>query len=82
MSESKYSQSGELDDNSLNHLISLVLQHKKMDGSIKAKPVIDICKSWLKSIVIQSPKYIYKHLLSQSTAWFLRTNNRIQSKTL
>ncbi len=82
MSESKYSQSDELDDKSLSRLISSVLRHKKMDGLFKTKPGIHVGQSWLKSTAVQLPKYIYKHLLSPSITWFLRTGNRIQSKLL
>ncbi len=82
MSESKYSQSDELDDKSLSRLIFSVLWHKKMDGLLKTKPSIHVGQSWLKGSAIQLPKYIYKHLLSQSITWFLRTDNRIQSKIL
>jgi hypothetical protein len=82
MSELKFSQSSGLDDNSLNHLVSCVLQHKKKDGSIKTNHVNDICQSWLKTSAIQLPKYIYKHLLNQSTTLIQQAGNRIQSKLL
>lgn len=79
MSESKYSQNDELDDKSLSNLISSVLRDKKMN--IFFQKLHDL-QSWLVSIAIQLPKYIYKYLSSQYVNWFLRTDNRIQSKTL
>ena len=79
MSESKYSQNDALDDKSLSHVISSVLHHKKMSGYFQERHDV---QSWLVNIAIQSPKYIYKYLSSHCVTWFLRTDNRIQSKTL
>ncbi len=79
MSESKYSQKDRLGDIALSHVISSVLRHKK--NSIFFQERHDL-RSWLVSIAIQLPKYIDHYLSSQSVLWFLRTGNRIQSKTL
>jgi len=79
MSESKYSQNDELDDLSLSNVISSVLRHKKYSSFFQERHDL---QSWLVSIAIQLPKYIDNYLLSQSVIWFLRTGNRIQSKTL
>lgn len=79
MSESKCSQNDRLDDKSLIKVISSVLRHKKNSGCFQER---HDQKSWFVTIAIQLPKYIDNYLSSQCVSWFLRTGNRIQSKTL
>lgn len=82
MSASKHSQNDKWDDQFLTHLILSDLRNKKTDSLLRTKPCVHEHQSLLKSTVSKLQKYIYKHLLSQSASWFLRTGNRIQSKTL
>lgn len=81
MSESKYSQNDGLDDKSLSNVILSVLRHKKMSGFFK-EPHNHDRQSRLEKSTIQLSNHINKYLLIQSIIWFLRTGNRIQSKTL